>query len=129
MGACYSVNLKVNILDEDGIVNALNKHIIDDKRTNYSLDKYATQGITTETFDDLMRILLANNQGEVSIDKEGKFTIYDSCFNASYGWEGIMMDWFEIMAPFLADNSQMLIFPNTDYDKLVVKNGKYIQLH
>lgn len=129
MGACYSVNLKVNILDEDGIVKALNKHIIDDVRTNYSLDKYAAQGITTETFDDLMRILLANNQGEVSIDKEDKFTIYDSCFNASYGWEGIMMDWFEIMAPFLADDSQMLIFPDTDYDKLVVKNGKYMQLH
>lgn len=129
MGACYSVTVTVNITDEPGIIKALNEHIIHDVRSNYSLEKYAVQGITTETFDDLMRILLANNQGEVSIDQEDKFTIYDSCFNASYGWEGVMMEWFDVMAPYLADDSQMLIYPDTDYDKLVIKNKKCIQIH
>ena len=129
MGACYSVNVKVHLVDEDGAIKALNEHIINDTRTNYSLDKYAAQGVTTETFDDLMRILLAEIQGDISIYQKGKFTIYDNGFNASYGWECVMMDWFEVMAPYLADGSQMLIYPDEDYDKLVIKNGKCVQIH
>lgn len=129
MGACYSVNVKVQLVDEADAIKALNEHIVNDIRTNYSLDKYAACGVTTETFDDLMRILLADVQGDVSIDKKGKFTIYDNGFNASYGWERVMMEWFEVLAPFLADGSQMLIYPDEDYDKLVIKNGECIQVH
>ena len=129
MGACYSVNVKVHLIDEAGAIKALNEHIINDTRTNYLLDKYAEQGVTTETFDDLMRILLSEIQGDISIYHKGKFTIYDNGFNASYGWECVMIDWFEVMAPYLADGSQMLIYPDEDYDKLVIKNGKCVQIH
>lgn len=129
MGACYSVNVKVHLIDEAGAIDALNQHIVNDTRTNYSLDKYAAQGVTTKTFDDLMRILLAETQGQISINKKGKFTIYDNGFNASYGWECVMMDWFEVMAPYLADGSQMMIYPDEDYDKLVIRNGKCVQIH
>lgn len=129
MGACYSVTVKVNLTDEKGAIDALNHHIAKDSRTSYNLEKYAEIGVTTATFDDLMRILLAELQQEMSISYEDKFTIYDSCFNASYGWESVMMEWFEVLAPFLADGSQMLIYPDEDYDKLVIKNGKCIQIH
>jgi hypothetical protein len=129
MGACYSVTLKVNVLDEQGAIKALNEHIANDTGVDYSLDKYATKGITTETFDGLMKILLADLQMEVSIYQQGKFTIYESDFNASYGWERVMMEWFEVLAPFLSNGSQMLIYPDEDYDKLVIKNGKCVQIH
>ena len=129
MGACYSVTLKVNVLDEQGAIKALNEHIANDTGVDYSLDKYATKGITTGTFDDLMKILLAGAQREVTIYQHGKFTIYDSDFDASYGWECVMMDWFEVLAPFLANGSQMLIYPDEDYDKLIIKNGKCVQIH
>ena len=129
MGACYSVNVKVQLIDEAGAIKALNEHIVNDIRTNYSLDKYAARGVATETFDDLMRVLLAEIQGDISIAQKGKFTIYDNGFNASYGWERVMMEWFEVLAPFLADGSQMLIYPDDDYDKLVIKNGKCVQIH
>ena len=129
MGACYSVNVKVHLVDEAGAIKALNEHIVNDTRTDYSLDKYAAQGATTETFDDLMRILLAEIQGDISIEQDGKFTIYDNGFNASYGWERVMIEWFDVLAPFLADGSQMLIYPDEDYDKLVIKNGKCVQIH
>ena len=129
MGACYSVTLKVNVLDMPGAIKALNEHIVKDTSVDYSLDEYAAEGITTETFDDLMKILLADLQQGIFVYQEGKFTIYESDFNASYGWERIMMEWFEVLAPFLANGSQMLIYPDSDYDKLVIKNGKCVQIH
>lgn len=129
MGACYSVEIKVNILDTPGAIKALNEHIVNDTSADYSLDEYTEQGISTETFDDLMKILLADLQQGISIYQEGKFTIYESDFNASYGWERVMMEWFEVLAPFLANSSQMLIYPDSDYDKLVIKNGKCVQVH
>jgi hypothetical protein len=129
MGACYSVTVKVNVTDMKEAVDALNHHITSDSRTSYNLEKYANIGVTTTNFDDLMRILLADIQGPVSINQNGKFRIYDNCFNASYGWESVMMEWFEVLAPFLADGSEMLIYPDSDYDKLVIRNGKCVQIH
>ena len=129
MGACYSVTVKVSVVDELGAINALRKHIKKDKGVRYSLDKYAEIGVTTTTFDDLMRILLAETQQKVSVVKKRKYTTYDNCFGASYGWEYVMIDWFKSLAPFLADGSEMLIYPDEDYDKLVIRNGKCIQVH
>ena len=129
MGACYSVVLKVNVLDMPGAIKALNEHIVNDTSADYSLDEYAEQGIATETFDDLMKILLADLQHGIFVHQKGKFTIYESDFNASYGWERVMMEWFEVLAPFLVNGSQMLIYPDEDYDKLVIKNGKCVQIH
>lgn len=129
MGACYSVTVKVNLTDENGAIKALNNHIKNSNGVNYSLDKYASIGVTPDTFDGLMKILLANHQQELSIVKKRKFTYYDSCFNASYGWEGIMIEWFYVLAPFIANGSEMLIYPDDDYDKLVIRNGKCVQIH
>lgn len=129
MGACYSVTLKVNLIDEKGAINALNHHIAQDARTHYALEKYASIGVGTTTFDDLMRILLAELQCPVSIFQKSEFRVYENDFNASYGWESVMMEWFEVMTPFLADGSELFIFPDEDYDKLVIQNGKCVQLH
>ena len=41
MGACYSVELKVNVLDMSGAIKALNEHIVNDTSVDYSLDEYA----------------------------------------------------------------------------------------
>ena len=130
MGACYSVTLKVNVLDIPGAIKALNDHITNDTRSNYSLEEYAQHGITTETFDDLMRIFLAGWPGQaIDIQYDDEFTTYENGFNASYGWECVMMDMFETLAPFVADGSDFYISIDNDYDKLVIKNGKCVQIH
>lgn len=129
MGACYSVSVKIHLIDHDRSIKALNEHIVNDTSTNYSLTRYASIGVKTETFDDLMRILLAEVQRKVFISQEENFTFYENEFNASYGWERVMIEWFEVMAPFLGDGSQMLIYPDEDYDKLIIKNGKCVQVH
>lgn len=40
-----------------------------------------------------------------------------------------MLDIFDIIGPFLADDSEMLIYPDSDYDHLVIRNGECITLH
>ena len=129
MGACYSVELKVKVLDIPGAIKALNEHIVNDTSADYSLEEYAECGITTETFDDLIKILLADLQQPVSVFQTGKFVTYLNAFDASYGWERIMMEWFETLTPFVANGSKLLIYPDEGYDKLVIKNGKCVQIH
>lgn len=131
MGACYYVILKVKVLDEQGAIKALNKFIASiSKGVDYSLDKYAQQGVTTETFDDLMKIFLAGwKHQELTITPKRIYTYYENDFDASYGWESVMMNMFEVIAPYLKDNSELLIYPDEDYDKLIVKNGQCIQIH
>ena len=131
MGACYYVKLKVKVLDEQGAIKALNKHMEETKNgVMYSLEKYAEQGVFTETFDDLMRIFLAGwKHQEVTITPKRIYTYYENDFDASYGWESVMMNMFEVITPYVKDGSELLIYPDSDYDKLVVKNGKCVQLH
>lgn len=130
MGACYYVKLKAKVLDEKGAVNALNEHMKNDTRTNYSLEEYATQGIGTETFDDLMRIFLAGwKHQEVGISKGNGFTFYENEFSASYGWESVMIKMFHVLAPYLDNGSRLLIYPDVNYDELVIENGECIQEH
>lgn len=131
MGACYFVKLKVKVLDEQSAIKVLNEYIKrSSHRIRFNLEEYAKRNITTETFDDLMRIFLADHTyDKVEITQKRIYTYYQNDFNASYGWESVMMDMFDVIAPYVQDNSELLIYPDTDYDKLVVRNGKCIQLH
>lgn len=129
MGACYEVTVKIRVSDEAVAVKALNEHIANDNRTNYNLERYKEFGITPDTLDGLMRILLAERQSKVSAWQEGQYRCYENGFDASYGWESVMMAWFNVLTPFLSDGSQMLIYPDSDYDELIVRNGKCVQLH
>lgn len=129
MGACYSVFVTVSLKDENGAINALNQHIRTDTRTSYNLERYANIGATPDSFDGLMKILLAEIQQKVHIERCNDWLSYKNDFTASYGWEDVMMDWFRILAPYLKDGSKMLIYPDEDYDELVVVNGTSVQLH
>ena len=126
MGACYSVNLKVNIKDEKGVIKALKEHMEKDTRAVYNIEEYAENGITTETFDDLMKILFADLQRKVDIWEEKKWRCYENDFDASYGWESVMLEWFEVMAPFLGNGSGLIIYPDSGRDEVVVRDGKYV---
>ena len=130
MGACYDVILRVKIYDEGGAINALNELIKNDTRTNYNLEKYAAQGITTETYDDLMRIFLAGWKGqEVQITDSKGYKKYENGFDASYGWEDVLINMFTTIAPFSADKSRLLVYPDSDYYDLRIKDGECIWVH
>lgn len=131
MGACYYVKLKIKVKDEEGAIKALNEHIANDKRTVYHLDKFAEAGITTDNFDDLMRIFLADfkKSDEFIHRQKNGFVIYQDGFDATYSWEMVLADMFKTLTPFIEDGSILWIYPDNDYDKFVVRDGKCVQLH
>lgn len=79
-------------------------------------------------FDDLIRVFLAEHQNDFTIVKTKKgFTKYISGFNASYGWESVMLEMFEEISPYLENKSKLYIDCDDGIDVLVIKDGKCIQ--
>lgn len=52
------------------------------------------------------------------------FTEHTSDFDTCYGWERVMMEAFDEIAPYLADGSKIVIYPDSGADIAVVKGGK-----
>lgn len=122
MGQCYSVILKVNFTDKQKAADALNDKIswAAEERTNYNLGHYQELGIGSDTIEDLLKIFFGGWSGNLKTREDGSM---DSDFDASYGWEGVMMDAFERIAPYLEDGSMIKIYPDCGVDKGTVVNG------
>jgi hypothetical protein len=130
MGACYSVTVKVKLTNLKDAEERLQKKILQDSKTDYNIEKYAADGIGIDKFDDLMRIFLASRKkSSFMINHKNEWTYYINDFDASYGWEGVLMDMFRVLVPDLMDGSEILIYPDEDYDHLKVKGGKCITVH
>ena len=95
------------------------------------MKRYAEQGITTEAFDDLMRIFLAGWKGqEVKVRADNDcFKVYENSFNASYGWESVMITMFEEMSYCLENGSEFLIYTDNDYTIGVISDGRCMMIH
>ena len=132
MGACYDVTLSINVTDEAAAVKALSEKLHSDTengRARYAVDRCAEKGIALNTLDGLISVLLAGDQSDVQIWDVGEFRHYENAFDASYGWERVMVEWFHILTPFLGNGSKMLIYPDSDYDEFVIRDGQCVQLH
>ena len=128
MGQTYSVYLQLRIKDADGLKKALTDKIArgEEERTNYSLEHYQSIGVDTNTLEGLLQVFFGGWNAGLNEYSLGDFT---SDFDASYGWESVMMETFDAMAPFLEDGSCLKIYPDTSYDLQVVENGKAIVKH
>lgn len=130
MGACYSVTVKVSLTNLKDAEERLQKKILQDTKTDYNIEKYAADGIGIDKFDDLMQIFLAGKKkSSFMINHKNGWTYYINDFDASYGWESVLMDMFRVLVPDLMDGSEILIYPDEDYDHLKVKGGKCITVH
>lgn len=124
MGQTYDVNLRVRFKDEKGAKQALSDKISRAKQEHIIYDM---QGLRRKGFDfdniwDLMSVFFCG-WGEKLLDASDKSWRY-SCFDASYGWESVMMDAFEKIAPHLEDGSEIKIYPDSGCDHGIVENGK-----
>ena len=131
MGACYSVELRMKCRDERRTVAALQKFIRENPvNADFSLAKYAEEGVGTETLDDLMRIFLAGWKSQpVRKENEGDgFTAYSNGFTASYGWERVMIDMFFAVGETLCDGSELNIDADEGVDQIVVECGSVTQV-
>lgn len=124
MGQCYSVEIKARFTDKDGARKALKAKIDrhEEEHVNYSLDHFKELGIGTDGLSDLMGIFFGGWKGRLEPDRDKVWECAD--FDASYGWEGVMMEAFEEIAPYLADGSVIKIWPDSGCDHGTVRNGK-----
>ena len=122
MSQCYDVRLRVSFKDERGAVSALQAKLGKGGSEGilYSLDHYRYElGIGTDTIGDLLRIFFSGWDGEF-LENDGEL---EAGFNASYGWESVMIDAFDEIAPFLADGSSIKIYCDEGIDEAVVTDG------
>lgn len=124
MGQCYSVTLNIKFKDKKAASDAIRRKISHGKleHTDYSLGHYKGIGIGTESIHDLLRIIYGGWQGKLRAPSPGSEEL-TSEFDASYGWEHVMMTAFEEIAPFLHDGSSITIYPDSGVDKGIVSAG------
>lgn len=125
MGACYSVNLKIKVLERKKAEKALYDHMIHDNKTDYNLKAFSKEEIKTDSLDNLIRINLAGWR-RCPYDKstyEG-WTYYSNDFDASYGWESVLIKMFQILAPYLEDESELHIYLDSEDIHFLAQNGK-----
>ena len=126
MGQCYSIEIKARVRDEDGAKKALQAKLDrhEEDHVNYNLDHFTGElGLSTDNLHDLMGIFFGGWKGKLETcpgDKEWEYADFD----ASYGWESLMMDAFEEIAPYLADGSVIKIYPDSGCDHGTVRKGK-----
>lgn len=134
MGQCYDVNLKVRFKDKDGAKKALQNKIAraEEEKVSYNLPSHGDRRFDTDDLWDLMALFFGGWDGRFhkqddweknhEMRKEGVWIW--SGFDASYGWEGVMMDAFDEIAPFLEEESEIKIYPDSGVDHGIVVNGK-----
>lgn len=136
MGQCYDVKLKLKFRDgekdELRTVKAMQKYIKDHdgKGVNFGLDEWKKEGNGLSTLKDMLRVFFAGwNCWDFEMTQGRKWLHVRNGFDASYGWESIMLDIFDVISPFLEDGSELWIYPDSDYDHLIVKEGKCVTVH
>ena len=127
MGQCYSIYLLIKVKDEQGAKNVLRSKI---EPLSYGESQAEACGVDLDTLYGLLQYFYGNwgRNFKLTIDpKTWKgFTKYSSDFDASYGWESVMMETFCQLAPYLADRSSLKIYPDSGVDYFRVKDGKAV---
>lgn len=127
MGASYSVDLTVSLTDEERAAEIVRK-FIQDSNAEFHLDDFNAIGIGTDTFDDLMHIVLASWESTpVKIEQIDDYRKYSNDFDASYGWESVMIEVFEALVPVLRDGSTLDLSADNTYVGYAVTGGKLVQ--
>lgn len=127
MGASYSVDLTVSLTDEQRAAEIVRK-FIQDSNAEFNVDAFNAIGIGTDTFDNLMRIVLAGWESTpVKIKQVGGCKKYSNDFDATYGWESVVIKVFEALVPVLRDGSTLDLSADNEYVRYIVTDGKLVQ--
>lgn len=117
MGAVYDVELNLKYRSAQDVVDA----------TRNFVDNFGESASFSDTdFTDIRGALecIFTKRGLHINTLTDTTAICDSGFDASYGWETVMTDWFDYTAAVLEDGSEFKIFPDNGYYSGVVNNGK-----
>lgn len=120
MGACYCVEMELHFFDEEATKKAMRDFIMERNGDSAAFD---IMGKDLDDLETLVKIFLTNHNYYRTGD------VFKADFNASYGWETVLMDMFMTIAPTLQDGSRIYIEPDNDYDLLVIEDGKIVIRH
>lgn len=107
MGQTYDVNLVVLFKDKEKATTALQDYVTKEMERGVRFG-----GDKTDTFDDCMELILAKHQGMYEKTERKQYDVYTSNFDASYGWESILAEMFNVMKPYLAGGSSLTVYPD-----------------
>lgn len=125
MGAVYDVNLQVKI--KQGHKVALLNSLIS-TMSESQIDYLNSKELDMNKLEDVLAYYFAANS-KIAVGIINDKINISTGFDASYSWECVMIEAFEKMAEHLEDKSELYIYPDSDYDWLVIRNGKMIQKH
>ena len=122
MGQCYDVQAHLEPIDKNkeseaikAILAFIDKH--EGKRASFGVDNYVEkERLSKDNFSDLMHIML----GFQYFTHDEYY--YEASFDASYGWYNILIDLFEVRAPYLTQ-SYMNITADESSCELTVEDG------
>ena len=121
MGQVYDISLQFNgEPDKDEIVKKTIEYIANTKdHVRYS--ESDLQLSEESTLLDALDVIFTDDIGSGYYDSEACLT---SGFHASYGWQEVMENWFEYVAPAMGEGTWIRIWPDSGVTTAVVKNGK-----
>lgn len=110
MGSVYSIHSQMKFKDKDKAIKILQAKISrgEEEHTDYGLDTYRkSENLDINDIDDLIAVFIGiGRMFDVANDDNG-WTTYSNGFDATYGWESVMMEMFEELAPVLEDGSDL----------------------
>lgn len=128
MGACYSTRIYLLYDDEEAVVDKIREYV----ESSSGYVDYPDIEIT-DLISALSVIFPNVYKTTKRIRKDCYHLPVDSCyeaeFDASYGWETVLTDMFSYISEVLNDGSHMYIWPDSDYDYLVIEDGQCKWIH
>lgn len=121
MGAVYTVSLKLNYKNKDSAKNLLSKYISD--LLEISPKRFDGRFVPDSSIEEMFGLMLAKNQGYYENYKEDGIDCYESDFNASYGWSSVLDNMFDVLVPYLKDNSYYYQVCENDWDEYLIEDG------
>lgn len=115
MGAAYSVELDLNINDEDTLFKDMMKFIKENYYDKVWRDCAGKDEL--ENIDDCIRVIFRGDFNK----SDG---VYFGDFDATYSYEGLLRDCFAKMCKSLNNGSKMTVCPDNDVYELYAIDGK-----
>jgi hypothetical protein len=132
MGDCYSATLYVKVAkgSKKNLAAIMRQWMREEAKStdghlgvDWNLAEYRRHGIRPDSFSGICKILLAFHQGNARhLTDEDGFDLYRSGFNASYGWNRVMVGAFFKMAWALEEGSYLEIDRDEGHDIYEVKH-------
>lgn len=131
MGACYSVTAHLtfkNGLTQTGLENIKEHLIRNNKNVDFGFGRYS--GFKSlhdiKTLEDAINLIFAGHQGMCDVKHSNELNYnFNSAFDASYGWETVIYDFFRYLSPCLEDKSEMIVYPDSGCTKLFMEDGQW----